>query len=89
MKFDAVKDCLIAEANRAGLAEYEVYFMETSGISAETLKDEISSFSSGVGGGVSFRCVVNGRMGCAATELLTEEEAKDTVIDEILDNFYG
>ena len=74
MKFDEVKECLIAEANRAGLAEYEVYFMESSGISAETLKDEISSFSSGVGGGVSFRCVVNGRMGCAATELLCEEE---------------
>lgn len=79
MNFDAVKDCLIAEANRAGLAEYEVYFMETSGISAETLKDEISSFSSGVGGGVSFRCVVNGRMGCAATELLTEEEMAELV----------
>lgn len=74
MKFDAVKECLIAEANRAGLSEYEIYFMESSGISAETLKDEISSFSSGVGGGVSFRCVVNGRMGCAATEFLTEEE---------------
>lgn len=74
MKFDAIKDCLIAEANRAGLSEYEVYFMESSGLSAETLKDEISSFSSGVGGGVSFRCVVNGRMGCAATELLCEEE---------------
>ena len=74
MNFDAVKECLIAEANRAGLSEYEVYFMESSGISTETLKDEISSFSSGVGGGVSFRCVVDGRMGCAATELLTEEE---------------
>lgn len=79
MNFDAVKDCLIAEANRVGLAEYEVYFMESSGISAETLKDEISSFSSGVGGGVSFRCVVNGRMGNAATELLTEEEMRALV----------
>lgn len=74
MKLDAMKECLIAEAKRAGLSEYEVYFMESSGISAETLKNEISSFSSGVGGGVSLRCVVNGRMGCAATELLTEEE---------------
>ncbi|MBQ9086283.1 MAG: TldD/PmbA family protein [Clostridia bacterium] len=79
MDFDAVKDCLIQEANRAGLEEYEVYFMESSGMSTETLKNEISSFSSGVSGGVSFRCVVNGKMGSAATELFTEEEMKALV----------
>ncbi len=79
MNFDAVKKYLIAEANQAGLSEYEVYFMESSGTSAETLKNEISSFSSGVGGGVSFRCVVDGHIGNAATELLTEEEMKALV----------
>ena len=79
MNFDAVKDCLIAEANRVGLDEYEVFFMESSERSTETLKDEISSFSSGVGGGVCFRCVVNGHMGSASTELLTEEEMKALV----------
>ena len=79
MNFDSVKEYLIAEANRMGLEEYEVYFMESSGISAETLKDEISSFSSGVGGGVSFRCIVDGRLGCASTELLCEEEMKALV----------
>ena len=79
MNFDAVKDCLIAEANRAGLSEYEVFFMESSERSTETLKDEISSFSSGVGGGVCFRCVVNGHMGSASTELLTEEEMRALV----------
>lgn len=79
MNFDAVKDALIAEAKQAGLTEYEVYFMESSDMSAETLKDEISSFSSGVRGGVSFRCVVNGRMGSAATELLEEREMRALV----------
>ena len=52
MNFDAVRERLIAEAEQAGLTEYEVYFMESSSLSTETLKDEISSFSSGVGGGV-------------------------------------
>ncbi len=79
MNFDAVRERLIAEAEQAGLSEYEVYFMESSGISAETLKDEISSFSSGVGGGVCFRCIVDGRMGSASTELLTEEEMRALV----------
>ena len=79
MNFDAVKEKLIAEAEQAGLTEYEVYFMESSSLSTETLKDEISSFSSGVGGGICFRCIVNGRMGSASTELLTEEEMRALV----------
>ena len=79
MNFDAVKNTLIAEAEGAGLAEYEVYFMESSGMSADTLKDEISSFSSSVGGGVSFRCIVDGHMGSASSELLTDEEMCELV----------
>ena len=47
MNFDAVKSVLIAEADRLGLAEYDVFFMESVSGSTETLKDEISSFSSG------------------------------------------
>ena len=79
MNFDGVKNTLIAEANRVGLADYEVYFMESSGISTETLRHEISSFSSGVSGGVCFRCIVDGHMGNASTELLTEEEMRALV----------
>ncbi len=79
MNFDSVKDCLRSEADRMGLSEYEIYFMESSDLSTETLKDEISSFSSGVSGGVSFRCVVNGHIGNASTELLTETEMKELV----------
>lgn len=79
MKFDAVKNSLISEAKKAGLEEYEVYFMESSGTSAETLKGEISSFSSEVSGGISFRCIVNGKMGSASTELFTDEEMKELV----------
>lgn len=79
MEFDKVKEVLVAEANRAGLSEYEVYFMESGSMGAETLKDEISSFSSGVRGGVSFRCIVNGRLGTAATELMEENEMRELV----------
>lgn len=85
MNFDAVKNALIAEADRAGLADYEVYFMESSSVSTETLKDEISSFSSGVGGGVCFRCIVDGRMGNASSELLTEEEMR-ALVRRAIDN---
>ena len=80
MNFDAVKSVLIAEADRLDLTEYDVFFMETASSSTETLKDEISSFSSGLGGGVAFRCIVNGHMGSAATESLTEEDLRAIVV---------
>ena len=79
MNFDAVKNKLIEEAEAAGLEEYEVYFMESEGISTETLKGEISSFSSEVSGGICFRCIVDGHMGRAATELFTDDEMKALV----------
>ena len=49
-------------AAEAGLSEYEIYYMNDVSIGCETLKDEISSFNSGVGGGVCFRCIYNGKM---------------------------
>lgn len=45
----------------------------------ETLKDEISSFSSGLSGGICFRCVVNGKMGYASGELMTAEAMEELV----------
>ena len=79
MDFNSVKEYLFDAAKNAGLDEYEVYFMESDGISAETLKDEISSFSSTVSGGIGFRCIVNGKIGTAATELFTKEEMAELV----------
>ena len=79
MNFDTVKDALVAEAKALGVEEYDVFFMEGESTSTEALKDEISSFSSGVGGGVGFRCIVDGHMGCASTELLSEDEMKRIV----------
>ena len=79
MDFNSVKEYLFDAAKKAGLDEYEVYFMESDGISAETLKDEISSFSSTVSGGIGFRCIVNEKIGTAATELFTKEEMAELV----------
>ena len=79
MDFNSVKQYLFDAAVNEGLKEYEVFFMESSGIAAETLKDEISSFSSTVSGGICFRCIVDGRFGSASTELFTEQEMQELV----------
>ena len=79
MDFSVVKKILTDEASALGLAEYEIFFSRNEQLSTETLKDEISSFSSGVGAGVGFRCIVGGKMGNASTELFDEAELKGLV----------
>jgi PmbA protein len=73
MNFEQAKQILIQEAARQGIAHYEIYAMSDRSLSTETLKDEISAFSYGVSGGISFRCLVDGKMGYASGELMTPE----------------
>jgi PmbA protein len=74
-----LKDCLFAAAAQAGLTEYEVFYTSGKSLSVETLKDEISSFASSLGGGICFRCIVDGKMGSASTECLSSEEMQELV----------
>ncbi len=85
MNFDIVKQILVNEARKCGLDEYEIFFTKSEQVGAETLKDEISTFSSGVGAGVSFRCIVDGKMGNAATELFTDCELR-SLVKRAMDN---
>ena len=79
MNFEQAKEALVDAAKAAGLTEYEIYYMQGESMSAETLKDEISSFSSSVGGGISFRCISNGKMGYASSELFEQDEMTSLV----------
>lgn len=79
MDFEKTRSILENEAKARGLEDYEIYFTSSESVSAETLKDEISSFSGGNGSGVSFRCIVGGHVGSAATELFEENELKALV----------
>ncbi len=79
MDFESLKQVLEDAAKRAGLTEYEIYRETEEQISVDTLKQEISAFSSGVSGGVCFRCIVNGKLGSASGELMTPEAMEDLV----------
>lgn len=79
MDFESLRNILEAEAKAKGIEEYEIYFTSSQSVSTETLADEISSFASGVGAGVSFRCVINGSIGNASTELFEESELRGLV----------
>ena len=85
MVFESMKKALIAAADRKGLKEYEIYYQMGESVSAETLRDEISSFASSVGGGICFRCIVDGKMGYASGELMTED-AMEELVDRAISN---
>ncbi len=74
MSFKQMREILERAARAEGLDKYEIYYTASSSMCAETLGDEISSFSGRTEGGISFRCVVGGKVGIASTELITEEE---------------
>ena len=83
--YDILKQAVITAATKAGIDEYEIYYSESNGISAETYQHEISGFSGTVGGSINFRCKINGKMGYASTQL-TEESEMPALIDRAVEN---
>ena len=77
MNFDTLKNTLVAALNEAGLGEYEIYYMSDESISVSTLNKEVNSFASSISGGLCLRVAVDGKMGYASTELMTEAEMKE------------
>ena len=80
MNFDKIKSAVISAAKLHGIEEYEIYYMSDESLSVETLKDEISSISSGMSGGLCFRCAIDGKMGYASTEYIVPEEMERLVL---------
>ena len=85
MNYQKLKECVIAAATAAGLEEYELYYSNSNDISVQLYQSEVNKFSTSEDGGVCFRCIVNGKMGYASTELFTEEEARN-LVERAMDN---
>ena len=79
MDYQSFKNAIIAECAALGIAEYELYYQSGSDTSIGVFAHEINEFSSSEGGGVCFRCIVDGKMGYASTQALNENEAKALV----------
>ena len=80
MNFQTIKEIISGACEKYGVKEYEVSYSIGENISAETLKDEISAFSSGESAQVSFRCIVDGHMGYASTSYFDADEIEDLVV---------
>lgn len=79
MDYESFKQCVMKEADNASITEYDLYYEKKSERTVEIYKDEVKAFSTVINAGVSFRCIINGKTGCASTELFTEESAKELV----------
>ena len=79
MNYDNLKKVIDETANECGISEYEIYYMSAFDASVSALKKEINASSVGESGGLSLRVLKDGKMGYAATELLTEDEMKRLV----------
>lgn len=80
MNFTEIKNIIISACKKHGIEEYEVYYTVGEDISAETLKQEVSAFSSGESAKVYFRCLVDGHMGYASSSYFDADELEDLVL---------
>ena len=80
MNFTEIKEIISAACKKFGVEEYEVCYSVGEDMSTETLKSEISAFSSGASAKVYFRCLCDGHMGMASTSYFDEDELADLVL---------
>ena len=85
MTFQEFKKCIISRCEELGVADYELYYQTAESTSVSAYQQEINQFSGSLEGGVCFRCIVNGKMGYASGENLTEKAAC-RLVERALDN---
>ena len=79
MDFQEFKKAVIAHCESRGIAEYELYYQTSQSTSVEAFQHSINEFTASRSGGVCLRCIVDGKMGYAATEHLSADQAKGIV----------
>lgn len=85
MDFNAFKEAVIRQCREKGITEYELYYQAGESTSVSAYLHEINEFTASNEGGVCFRAIVNGRMGYASTEALSEEQA-EALVTKAADN---
>lgn len=85
MNYQEFKQAVIAAANEKQVKEYELYYSESAETQTEIFKEEVKGFNTSSSLGVCLKCLVNGKMGYASTEALSEEEAV-SLVERALEN---
>ncbi|MBQ1376765.1 MAG: TldD/PmbA family protein, partial [Lachnospiraceae bacterium] len=79
MEFKEFKELVVKEAKNRNIDLYELYYSAEESTDVAMFNGEINSFTSSLLGGAAFRCIINGRVGAAYSQELSEEMAKNLV----------
>ena len=85
MNMDLIKNAVAEAAKRFGAEEYELTVSAKEDTGVEALKKEVSTVSYSRSGSMVVRCVVGGKSGYAASELVTPEAA-ELIVETACDN---
>ena len=80
MDFEYLKKLALDTAREAGIEDIEIYYSASEEISVETVGGKQSSFSTAESSGICVRVTSGGRLGYAASQVMTEDEMKRLVI---------
>ena len=78
-------DKLFEKASLKGIDEFEIYFLSNLNTSIKIYQGKIENFSNNQNQGISFRGMVDGKMGYSYSESLEDEDI-DFLINEVIEN---
>lgn len=85
MNIQQFQEALFTKGREIGYADMEIYYVNGRSTSVKVLKGEIDQYTIVENGGLSFRGVINGKMGYASTEKL-EPDVIDFLLEEARSN---
>ncbi len=80
MDFNLFKEKLFSEAKKSGFEECEIYYSDVESLNINIYEGEVEKYKLNTAFGLSFRGMINGKMGYSYTEIL-DDEAINTVIN--------
>ena len=85
MKKNIFINKLFEKASFKGIDEFEIYFLSNLNTSIKIYQGKIENFSNNQNQGISFRGMVDGKMGYSYSESLEDEDI-DFLINEVIEN---
>ena len=79
MEFELFKDELFKEAKKSGFEECEIYYSNVESLNINIYEGEVEKYKLNTAFGLSFRGMLNGKMGYSYTEILDEEAIKTVI----------
>lgn len=87
MEINQFQELLFAHAKECGLQDYELYYSSNKSLNINSYEETVDEFSLSESKGVSFRCIVNGKMGYSFTEKICEDEVT-ALVERAMESAY-